>query len=376
MMTGIARADGRAYYLDWVRIIVILILVPFHSAITFTTVGDCYIKHPQSVPIVDALLGPMSSWVMPLLFVVAGGASFYALQRRMWWEYERERRLKLLIPFFAGFLLIVPPMTYLGARFNGTFEGSLLEFFPRFFTSGAAPKGYMNWGHFWFLIYLYTFSMILLPLFLRMMRERTRASIVHASAILEKGMWVYLVAVPVMLSETLLRPFFPTFYNLIWDFANDTLFLALMLYGFLFVLNGRIMDNIQRIRASSLLLALALYGVSVGVQTAGVAKSLSPAFPAYDVLMLLAWILAAIGYAKQFLNRRFRFYDYLHTATFPFYVFHYLPVTIAAYFIARSDVNVWLKYLLIVAFAYAATFALYEIVRRVSGVRLLFGAHA
>lgn len=173
-----------------------------------------------------------------------------------------------------------------------------------------------------------------------------------------------------------MRPFFPTYYNLIWDFANDALLLALMLYGFLFVLNGRIVDNIQRIRARSLLLALVLYGVAVGVQTAGVGESLRPAFPAYDVLMLLAWILTALGYAKEYLNRRFRFYDYLHAATFPFYVLHYLPVTVAAYFIARSDVNVWLKYLLVVVLAYAATFTLYEMVRRVSGVRLLFGARA
>ena len=366
----------RAYYFDWVRILVILVLVPFHGAITFTAVGDCFIKHPQSGPVFDTALGIMAGWVMPLLFVVAGAASCYALQHRTWWQYERERRLKLLIPFFAGFLLIVPPMTYLGARFNGTFGGNLLEFYPRFFTSGVAPQGYLNWGHFWFLIYLYTFSVILLPVFLRMLRPAARASIAGASAILERGPWVYLLAVPLMLSETLLRPLFPSYYNLVWDWANVAMFLALMLYGFLFALNARIMDNVKRMRAGSLLLALALTAVPVGLRAAGITEALRPALPgtAWGGLLLVAWILAALGYARAYLNRRMRFYDYLQANAYPFFVLHYLPVTAAAYCIARWDLDVWLKYLLIVVLAYAATFALCEILRRIPGVRLLLGA--
>ena len=80
-----------------------------------------------------------------------------------------------------------------------------------------------------------------------------------------------------------------------------------------------------------------------------------------------------MGYARQFLNRRFRFYNYLKNASYPFYILHYLPVTVASYFIARSDLNVWLKYLVIIVFSYLATFALYEIIRRIPVVRFLFG---
>jgi hypothetical protein len=36
--------EPRAYYLDWVRIMVILLLVPFHSAVALTIHGDGFVK--------------------------------------------------------------------------------------------------------------------------------------------------------------------------------------------------------------------------------------------------------------------------------------------------------------------------------------------
>jgi glucan biosynthesis protein C len=365
--------NDRAYYLDWIRIGVILLLVPFHTAVTFATHADGFIRYPQSVPAMDIGLWFLSIWNMPVLFVVAGIASYYSLQRRTQWQYARERRGKLLIPLLAGFLLLCPPMAYLRARFMGSFQGNILQFYPRFFTNGFYPQGDLNWGHLWFLAYLYVFAMILLPLFMRMTREPGRASVVAASAILEKGLWIYLAAIPLMFTYAPLSPFFPGEYNLLWDWAHFTLFLVLVLYGFLFAVNDRILDNIQRIRTFSLVFACLLFVAAASFQTSGTGAALRPVFSAYHVLILFAAVLAALGYARQFLNRPNRFYRYLNNASFPFYIFHFLPVTIASYYIARSDLNVWLKYLIVVIFAYVSTFALYEIVRRIPAVRFIFG---
>jgi glucan biosynthesis protein C len=365
--------NERAYYLDWIRIGVILLLVPFHSAITFTTSGDGFIRYPQHVPAMDIGLWFLSIWIMPVLFVVAGSASFYSLQHRTWWQYEGERRMKLLIPLLAGILLVCPPMAYLRARFMGSFQGNLFQFYPRFFTNGSYPQGDFNWGHLWFLAYLYVFAVILLPLFMKMKREQARTSVVAASATLEKGLWIYLAALPLMVIYALLSPFFPGQYNLIWDWAHFTLFLVLVFYGFLFALNDRILENIQRIRTFSLVFTCLLFIAAASLRTSAIGAALSPLFSAYHVLMLFAMVLAVLGYARQFLNLPNRLYHYLNNASFPFYIFHFLPVTIASYYIARSDFNIWLKYLVIIVFAYAATFALYEIIRRVPVIRFIFG---
>jgi glucan biosynthesis protein C len=365
--------NERAYYLDWIRIGVILLLVLFHSAITFTAQGDGFVRYTQSVPAMEIGLWFLSIWIMPVLFVVAGCASFYSLQRRTPWQYERERRGKLLIPLLAGLLLICLPMSYLRARFMGSFQGNLFQFYPRFFTNGSYPQGDLNWGHLWFLAYLYVFAVILLPLFVRITKKQERQAVVAASTILERGPWIYLAAIPLMVIYSLLSPFFSGQYNLIWDWAHFTIFLVLVFYGFLFVVNDRILDNIQRIRTFSLVFLCLLFVAAASLRTSSVGTALSPISAAYHVLMLFAAVLAVLGYARRFLNRPNRLYRYLNNASFPFYIFHFLPVTIASYYIARSDLNVWVKYLIIVVFAYIATFALYEIIRRIPVVRFIFG---
>ena len=368
--------DNRAYYLDWIRIGVILLLVPFHSAITFASRGDGFIRYPQSVPVMDTALWFLSIWIMPVLFVVSGVASYHALQHRTLKQYARERRRKLLMPLLAGMILVCPPMSYMRAMFIGSFHGSFLQFYPCFFTGGLYPRGNLNWGHLWFLAYLYVFSLVLLPLFVRMTGERVRAGLVAASSILEKGLWTYLAVIPLMFTETVLRPFFPGFQNLVWDWANFTLYLVLFLYGFLLAINGRILDNIQRIRIFSLLLGILLLAAMAGLRTWGIGPVMNRMVPAYNVLMVFAWVFAVLGYARRFLNLQGRFYQYLNNASFAIYIFHFLPITIAAYFIARSDFSVWLRCFIIIAIAYPSVFTLYEIVRRIPVLRFIFFAKA
>jgi len=364
----------RAYYLDWIRIGVILLLVPFHSALTFGGHGDTFIRYPQqSVPTFDIGLWFLSTWIMPVLFVVSGIASYYALQHRTPDEYMRERRAKLLVPLIAGTLLVISFMSYLRALFIGSFHGNFLEFYPVFFSKGPYPRGNFSWGQLWFLAYLYVFTLILKPLFVRTIREGAGSRLAAASSILEKGLWIYLIVIPSMFTETLLRPFFPGLQNLFWDWANFTLYLVLVFYGFVFAMNDRILDNIERIRMFSLLLGTFLFVLVASLKLSGIEGAIFRVYPAYNTVMVFAWVFTVLGYAKRFLNRQARFYKYLNKASFPFCIFHFLPITVAAYFIARSDLNMWLRWLIVVAFSYPSTFALYEIVRRIPVLRFLFG---
>lgn len=359
----------RLYYLDWVRIIVILLLVPFHSAVTFTLRGDTFIKYPERIGSLQYFLWFLSIWIMPALFLVSGVAAYHALQFRTAAQYARERRAKLLLPLFAGLLLVCPPMAYLRALYMGTFQGSFFRFYPHFFSEGPYPRGNLNWGHLWFLAYLFVFTVILRPLFTRSKREGLRKGLVRASAVLEKGASIYLVALPLMLSETLLRPHFPGLQNLVWDWANFVLYLLFFFYGFVFALNDRILDNIYRIRLFSFCFGTVLFAAAVAWGVSGVGRH---TFPAYNLLMVFGWVFAVMGYARRFLNWKGRLHTYLNAASFPFYVFHFLPITVAAYLLAHSNVSLWLKYALMVLFAYPFTFGMYECVRRVSVLRSLF----
>ena len=134
----------------------------------------------------------------------------------------------------------------------------------------------------WFLAYLYVFTLILLPFFKGLIKEPGKTKLIVASAILEKGFRIYLVALPLMISETILRPLFPGLQNLVWDWANFVLYLTLFFYGFLFAANDRILENIGKIRTVSLVLGAGLFLIALGSRMSGRGASLGFLYPAYD----------------------------------------------------------------------------------------------
>ncbi len=354
----------------------VLLLVPFHSFVTFTPTGDSFVKYRMDAPVMDIILRFLSIWIMPVLFVAAGVSSFHSLQSRTPGQYASERREKLLIPLLAGFILVCLPLTWLQSIFKGSFEGGFLQFIPAFFANGLFPRGYLNWGHLWFLDYLFVFSLILLPVFVRLKREPFRSKLVKVSSILERGVWIYLAAVPLMLAHTVLRPFSPGPQNFINDWANVASSLVLFLYGFIFAANPAILENIRHIGRFSLIAGLVLFAANLLIWRPEFHLPLGSIRPAYFALMVFAWTFAVLGYAAKYLNGKNRFYAYLNRSSFPFYIFHYVPITILAFFIANSDVNVWLRALALIAVAYPVTFIIYEIVRRISFVRYLFGTNS
>ncbi|MGZ3637449.1 MAG: acyltransferase family protein, partial [Ktedonobacterales bacterium] len=108
----VAAKTPRRYELDWLRTCVVFGLIPFHTAIIFTTgLGD-YVKNEQQTPVMNVLAGFITFWGIPLLFFVAGAASQFALRSRSPRQYVIERVMRLGIPFVFGVLVIVPIQVY------------------------------------------------------------------------------------------------------------------------------------------------------------------------------------------------------------------------------------------------------------------------
>jgi hypothetical protein len=105
------------------------------------------------------LLGNLlTPWRLPLLFMISGLGTSYALGMRTTGRYVADRTTRLLIPLVAGMLIVVPPQVYLERI--GTwmprrmspidFHGSFLAFYPHIFD-GIYPRGNFSWHHLWFL---------------------------------------------------------------------------------------------------------------------------------------------------------------------------------------------------------------------------------
>src|SRR5690606_13403658 len=68
--------------LDAIRILVVVGLVFFHSALVFDERDDYYVKNADTTDVTMYLAGLAVLWAMPMLFLVSGVGSWYSLRRR------------------------------------------------------------------------------------------------------------------------------------------------------------------------------------------------------------------------------------------------------------------------------------------------------
>ena len=59
----------------------------------------------------------------PILFVLAGISTKFALQKRTKKQYLAERVKRLLVPLLFGTAILMPVMTYLADKFNYAYRG-------------------------------------------------------------------------------------------------------------------------------------------------------------------------------------------------------------------------------------------------------------
>jgi glucan biosynthesis protein C len=94
---------ARRHDVDWLRIGAVFLLIPFHTARIFDIWEPNYVKNAQLSKTMSYLfIASIGSWHMPLLFLLAGAATWLALRRRTPGEYAAERVKRLLVPFVFG----------------------------------------------------------------------------------------------------------------------------------------------------------------------------------------------------------------------------------------------------------------------------------
>ncbi len=238
-MTHTINTTNRQHNIDWLRILAVLLLIPFHTARLFDIWEINYVKNAELSDALSYLIIFIGQWHMPLLFLVAGAATWFALGHRSAGGYARERFLRLFIPLVFGVLALVPPQAYL-ARFQvPRYSASYLQFLPDYFTIRGDLTGYTGLftpAHLWFILYLFVFSLVALPLFLFLKRDGRFIAWLARSC--EKPVMLYLLAVPLGLSRAL-----PDIGG-----KNPFYFIILFIYGFLLmgVKRCRIVKDIFR----------------------------------------------------------------------------------------------------------------------------------
>lgn len=377
------KENSRSFYIDWLRIIIVALLIPHHIAITFSHLGDAFVYLPIKD---DSLYFYIQStflnlWFMRMLFFVSGLSTFYALRKRTNKEYFIERCKKLLLPCAFAVVLICPAMGYFKAITLHDFQGSLIAFYPKFFESIVT---YLGWAHFWFLIYLFVFSMIFLAIrvFLINMDNLTE----RIGGFLSKRNNIIIPMFVFVLLETVFRPFYPGFQTLVNDWANFTVYLSFFLIGYIIASNKNCINAIVNNLRLWTIVGITAAGLFIFLKYAQnnmysfinyyndmnyayqVCLSFIQGFAEYSLVFMF------FGISKLHLNKDNTIYRYLSKTSFSLYVFHFLLVNMTMYYMVKLSWHHSAMYLLSIIIVFSLFFILYEFfIKQVSLLRYILG---
>ncbi len=385
-----APASERRHDLDALRIFACYLLLLFHVGMVFNPAPFYHVRNAEVALPFLVLCGFISLWHMPLFFLLAGWSAAASLRGRGTLRFLRERGSKLAIPLVAGCVLLAPGIKYLELRsgldlnhrglrvseelqesFRSTigaelpraepFQESFTTFLPSFFTEFDR----FSWSHLWFLAYLLTLSVVLLPLFAALLRRRGRPWS-------PSRFWVYAPLLPLVSIQLVLRERFPGPYNLYDDWASLSYFATFLLGGFVLYLQPALEDRLHEERGRALGIAL----VSMLLLLASVLGLVQwpPLLLAGVAVAGWCFVVALLGFARGRFTGRGRTFAYLKESAFPIYLLHQPAIVCLGFGVVALPLGIGAKFVLLLAGAAALTMGVYHFgVRRFGPVRVLAG---
>jgi glucan biosynthesis protein C len=364
-------SKNRHYDIDWLRALGMGGIFLFHNARFFND-EDWHVKNNQLDFGMSVFVGILNQFIMPLFFVLSAYAIYYALLHRSNQAFLRERVTRLLVPLVFGILVLIPPQVYIERVTHGDFEGSLIQFLPEYFQGWYGFGGNFAWMglHLWYLLMLFLFSWLALPIFQRLIQPNS----VRLADLFTKPFAIYLLFIPISLTELLVNLSPDTVGRRDFGGWSPLSYLVIFILGYMIATDARYRPVIARLRFISLTFGL-LATVTGYLLAEEMGMSVfAPAFSVLRGFNTWSWLLAFIGLAVQYLDFTNGFLKYANEAVLPFYILHQTVIVIIGYVIRDWDLAVFPKFLFLVVLSFAVIMALYEgVVKRFSVTRYLFG---
>ena len=298
---------------------------------------------------------------MILLFTVSGVSAKLALDKQSSREFLAARTEKLLVPSTVGLLVF----QWIGGYVSMTVAGAFDE------LSAAVPKFvlylilvFSGTGVLWFIQLLWIYSVLLL-LVRRIEKDRIRNRFKNCGIVC-----LLFMTVPLWLSAQILNMPVISVYRF-------------GIYGMAFLLGYFVFSHEAVVeRLSELFLPLGLTAILLGGLYAqyyfGENYAEKPVVNSF-FSVAYGWIavLAVFAVMKRFGDKTSPFANWMGRHSFGIYVFHYLPLSAAAYWICRNyRLPAVPSYLITAAAAFAGSILLYELISRIPVIRwCVLGIH-
>ncbi|NGN63490.1 acyltransferase family protein [Streptomyces sp. A7024] len=391
-----AELPERRPELDAVRMLVVLGLIFFHSALVYASDDDYYVKSPETTGAIMIVAGFAVVWAMPALFFISGFGSWISLRRRGAGGFVKERLLRLGVPLVFATVVLNPLPQWLrersyDARYHESYAAFLRRFYDVHLDLSELPflvQGeHFETGHLWFVVLLVAFSLLLAPLYRWLPHAPVRR--VSDRVVPAALRWRGLVLLPALAFAVILA-----FARMEENYAGWHRWTYLMFFaaGCWLTADDRWWTVLRRDAALAGWLGAGFFlacapGVAMAdepfTDMSALAISARALFGAAGWCLVLALVglldrrrqrRRAAGSLAQTPPKPGRLYGYLAPAVLPIYILHQPVVVAVAYFLIATPLPLPLEYAALVAIAFALTLAVYELlVRRLPPLRFLFG---
>jgi uncharacterized protein (DUF2147 family)/peptidoglycan/LPS O-acetylase OafA/YrhL len=376
--------------IDWLRVFATYLLFVFHVGMVFNPAPFFHIRNADVSFLLLVVCGFISLWHMPLFFFLAGWSAFSSLQMRGTSAFARERGLRLGVPLLAGCVLLAPLLKFFELRSGldlnhaglrvapplqdgfrlvipgglpvaEPFDESFFTFLPTFFTQ----LDRFTWGHLWFVAYLFTLTMLFLPVFAWLIGRRDRLA--------RAGGWVvYVPILPLAVVQLTMRSRWPGIYNLYNDWANVAFYSVFLVAGFLLACRPALENAVAHEWKRSLAIAVGVTGVLLfavlGIVTSPAVLLVGSAVAGW------CFVVAFAGIARRFATASRPALAYLSESAFPVYILHQAAIVVPGYFIVQLPLGIAVKFTLVLLVSVVLTLAVYQwLVRRYAVPRFLLG---
>jgi len=142
-------------YLDTIRVILIILVIALHTAITYGGDGDWTYEDPVQNEVTSIILtfvtGIVQSFSLGLYFFISGYFTPGSYDRKGAGRFWKDRLLKLAVPMLVYTFLLSRIPQYVAGRAKGSITDSFWQFSARTFITGADE------GPTWFIFALLLF---------------------------------------------------------------------------------------------------------------------------------------------------------------------------------------------------------------------------
>ena len=357
----------RKHWMDNLRWVTILLVLFYHVIYFYNNKGVFggiggfgeYPEYPQYQDIVMYILYP---FFMPLLFLLAGISSRYALEKQSAKEWFKARTRKLLVPGTIGLFVFHWMVGYFNtvvAARQGVFDDmpTIIMYFMMA-VSGTGPL--------WFIQVLWLLCLVLLLI-------RTLDSKDRFYNWCGKASFLVIILLGILFwvgEQTLIKNPREASLDGLLNLYKPLFYLVPFLLGYFVFAHDEVQEKLEKLWVP--LMACAVVSGTVLIVTTFGQDNTSPQYLGSPLNCLYGWLmcLAMMGWFKARFNRTGAFAGYMTRSSYGIYIVHYLVIAALGYMMkVHTNITPWMQYVILFVAVMTIPFLLNEIIKRIPFIR-------